>query len=350
MFGLGCLGAVIAFVLVANGAFLSFEAALLGIYAIAALGQEWLLGRTGQISLGAAAFMSIGAITTARVAAQPWGVFPLPLIISGIVGAAIGVVIGIPALRLKGLYLILSTLAFQYIVSFGAQQYQGINYEGGFPVPIASLGGVSFASGRPFFLLVVVCLALTIITLSGMYRTAPGRAWNAIRHDELAAAVIGVNVFRWKTLAFLGSSAITACAGSLFAYQTGIADGGTFSLGFALIIVVMIFVGGIGSMAGAVLGAAVVGLIPYAITQLSQHAGAFPSVSVWLQNNGFEVADAIYGAALLIVLLFEPKGIVGVLQGVESRVARRWRRGREPRPGPRGGQLTARVDVAGTEP
>jgi branched-chain amino acid transport system permease protein len=292
-----------------------YEASLVLVYAIAAVGQDWLVGRAGQISLGAAAFLAIGAYATAQSAGHSWAPFPVPLIVAAAFGGAIGVIVGISGLRFKGLYLALSTLALQFIVAYAVQQDQGLNLAG-FVVPEPHLWGIVFSAGRSFDLLLLVILGALMLVMNGMYRRAPGRAWSAIRQNEEAAAVAGVNVVRWKLVAFTGSSMVTAVAGGLLAYQQGRVTYQPFTLDLAVSVLVMVFVGGVGSLWGVVAGATLVMLLPYWLQNLTGALSNVGSISSWLVTNQSEVASAVYGLALVLVLLYERRGLAGLVRRV----------------------------------
>jgi branched-chain amino acid transport system permease protein len=299
-------------------AFNQYEACLIAVYAVAALGQDWLMGRAGQVSLGAAAFMAIGAYTTGGLANESWAPFPVPIAVSGIFGGAVGLLVGITGLRFRGLYLALSTLALQFIVAFAGQRYQGSN-EAGLVVGIPHLGSLNIGTGRGLLITLLVILVLVVLTLNGMYRRAPGRAWAAIKQNEQAAAVAGVNVTKWKLLAFVGSSAVIAIGGSMYAYVIGIVNYVPFSLDLAISILAAVFVGGLSSISGALIGAVLIVLLPNWLQDLSARLPGSGSGGSWLSNNSSQLAVAIYGLVLLLVLLFERDGIVGLVnRGVDQ--------------------------------
>jgi branched-chain amino acid transport system permease protein len=293
------------------GSYNQYEIALVLVFGIAALGQDLLMGRAGQISLGAAAFMAIGAYTTARLSVESWAPFPLPLIAAAVLGGVAGLIVGIAGLRFRGLYLILSTLVLQFVISFAGQEYQG-SQEQGFTVNTASLPGIEFGQGRPIMVLLFVVLGLVTLAFAGLYRRAPGRAWSAIRQNETAAAIAGIDVLRWKLLAFVASSAVIAVAGSMYAYVTGLVSYIPFNLDLAVSILVMVFIGGIGSMAGALIGATIVTLLPVWFQQSTTGLSSAPGIASWLSTNGPTLSTALYGLALLLVLLFERDGLVGL--------------------------------------
>jgi len=309
------------YILFGASAFNQYQASLVLVFAVAALGQDWLMGRAGQISLGAAAFMAGGAFITARISTESWAPFPLPIIISAVFGCVLGLIVGLTGLRFRGLYLALSTLALQFIVAFAAERYQGKN-EAGFVAAVPHLGGFKFATVQRLNLMFLIVLALVLLGLGGIYRRAPGRAWAAIRQDEVAAAVAGVDVVKWKLLAFVGSSGVIAVAGSLYAYQASTVTYIPFSISLAVSILVMVFIGGLGSMTGAIIGAVIVELLPDWLQSITNGLGGSSGLSAWLQTNHAELALAIYGLALLLVLIFERDGIVGLLNRLFNLVIR----------------------------
>ena len=330
--------AVVA-VFLGGSAYVLYEAVLVCIYAIVTVSQEWLFGRSGLVSLGPAAVMAVGAFTTATLSSEGWAVFPVPVLVSLVFGGIVGLIIGIPGLRFSGLYLMLTTLALQFIVAFAGQEYQGRNimHQAGIPVIPPHWGTLQLASSRSLFLICAVILGLILLALSALYRGVPGRIWNAIRQDEAAASVLGVNVARWKVAAFIGSSALTAVGGSLYAYQSALADYNSYSLDLSLALVVMVFIGGVGTMTGPIIGAAVIVLLPVGVSQLAGSLSGLPAVSAWLTTNEAILANGAYGFVLLLVLLFERDGIFGLLRrlGVACLRLSRWvragaRRGQPP--------------------
>jgi branched-chain amino acid transport system permease protein len=295
------------------GAFQLYLASELLIYAIAAVCLAWLQGRAGLVSIGSAALMGLGALTTAVLSGRSVP-FPLTLLASLLIGAIAGLVFGLPALRLRGIYLAFSTLAMQFIFVWGAERYQtGLGAAGlaGLIVLPPTIGGVTLMVGPTWDLLLFVVLALTVLGLNRILGKAPGRAWTALRDSESAASIMGVDVARAKLAAFVGSSAITALAGGFLAYFLQVVTYSTFSLDLALAFVVMIIVGGERSMVGALMGAALVTLTPYWLqtgTSLLPHdmpGYATISQSVLAINGG------IYGLILLFFIVYVPDGLAG---------------------------------------
>jgi branched-chain amino acid transport system permease protein len=314
----GSAAFVVAVVAVFFGgsSYVLYEAVLVCIYAIVTVSQEWLFGRVGLVSLGPAAIMAVGAYTTGTLSSEGWAVFPIPILVSLVFGAIVGLIIGIPGLRFSGLYLMLTTLALQFIVSFAGQEYQGRNLldQAGIPVIPPHWGSLQLTSSRSLLVISALILGLILLALSALYRGVPGRIWNAIRQDEAAASVLGINVARWKVAAFMGSSALTAVGGSLYAYQSALTDYNSYSLDLSLALVVMVFIGGVGTMTGPIIGAAVIVLLPVGVSQLANSLSGFSAASNWLATNEAIIANGAYGLVLLLVLLFERDGIFGLLR------------------------------------
>jgi branched-chain amino acid transport system permease protein len=319
--------AVCLWLFAGNNSYNLFLASTVVVYAIAAIGQDWLIGRAGQVSIGGAAFMGIGAFTTVATTNTPFGHFPIPLIIAALSGAIVGVVVGLPASRLGGLYLVLTTLALQFVFGFVAQEYQGSRL-GGIAAPALSLFGANLAGARSMFILDVVLLLVVVVLLHNLYRYAPGNMWRAIRDDPLAAGTMGISVARWRMLAFVGSSAVTAVAGCLFAYLVSVVSYTTFTLDLGISLIVMVYVGGVGAPLGIIVGAAVVTYLPNLLTDLTNLAPAGSSTNTFLQKNAGTLESLVYGLLLVIVLLFEPEGLAGIarrLLALASRLVRRAR-------------------------
>jgi ABC-type branched-subunit amino acid transport system permease subunit/ABC-type branched-subunit amino acid transport system ATPase component len=281
------------------------------VFALSALGLDWLMGRTGQVSIGNGALMAVGAYTTAISAQHSWAPFPVPLLLSGAFGAIAGLIVALPSLRLRGIYFALTTLALQFLVSFAAQEYErNSNQLSGLMAPPLRIFGHTFVYGPSYLALLAGILLVTLLLLSNMYRRLPGRMWLATKESELAASTIRVNVRRWKLVSFVGSSMLIAISGSLYAYYLGSVSSDTFSLTFAITFVVMTIVGGVNSMAGAIVGAALVTLAPQLLTTISDQV---PN-STWLHNNLPAINNGLYGLLVLIVLLYLPRGIVPSIQ------------------------------------
>jgi branched-chain amino acid transport system permease protein len=293
---------------------------LVAIYAVSALGLDWIQGRAGQVSIGSAAFMAIGAYTAAT--ASEHGVPLLGcLALAAVAGAIVGFAFGLPALRLRGLYLALSTLALQFFTQSATLEYESrTQHYGGFILPPPSIGGFTF-QGRSLMLALGVVLALTIIILQNIYSRGPGRIWLAVKEAEVAAAVMGVNVRRWKLAAFVQSSALISLSGGLLAYYTGSVFDSTFSLTFALSFVAIVIIGGLGSIAGVVAASFIVTVAPYFLSSLTGDLPSSAFGATWLSNNIYYINNAMFGVLVLVFLLYQPAGLAGVFSATSRRLA-----------------------------
>lgn len=305
-----CALVLILIALIADGsAFYVSVAGAAVVYAIATLGQGILIGKTGQVSLGGAALMAVGAYSAALITRiDAFAAFPVPLLFAALVGAAVGAVVALPGLRFRGLYLLLATLALQYVVVFAAGRLEqrpqflaGVVVENG---PGSSLLGY----GRPFVETSLAVLILVYVAVKLAYRGQPGRVLAAIGESEVAAAAMGIDVRRWKVAAFIVSSAVTAVAGALFAYYIGVITSASFDLTLAITILIMTFVGGAGTAGGPIVGAVVVTIFPYLTNNLANRVGT----DTWLGTNMPYLQVVVYGLALTLVLLYARSGLAGI--------------------------------------
>jgi branched-chain amino acid transport system permease protein len=281
--------------------------------AVGALALNLLTGLAGQISLGHAGFLAAGAFTTAMLVETGWG-SPLATIpAAALVGAALGVAVGIPALRLRGLYLALGTLAMHYVVLYVAGELQtrwGSNT--GYTIPAPRLfvlkGAVSW-----YYALMLVAVVVILVSVN-LERSRAGRAFMAIRDREIAAVSVGIDVARYKLLAFVTSSVITAVAGALFAYYRGFVSVEAFSFFLAVEYIAMVIIGGLGSALGAVLGALFVTLLPYVIDAAVGRLQLPGGTEYYL----FPAKFGAFGLLMAAFLIFEPEGLVGIWRRVRN--------------------------------
>jgi len=265
--------------------------------AIGALALNVLTGLAGQISLGHAGFLAAGAFTTAAL-----------------VGAALGLVVGIPSLRLKGLYLALGTLAMHHVVLYVAGEMQArAGGNTGFTIPPARVAGLVLRGTVGWYYAMLAAAAIVLVLTVNLQRSRAGRAWMAIRDRDVAAASVGINVARYKLSAFVWSSVVTALGGALFAYQRGFVSVEAFGFFVAIEYIAMIIIGGLGSALGAVLGAALVTLLPYAID------AAVATVSPGAADYYiFPAKFGAFGLLMALFLIFEPLGLVGIWRRVRN--------------------------------
>jgi branched-chain amino acid transport system permease protein len=277
-----------------------------GIAVIAALGLNILTGFTGQISLGNAAFLAVGAYTTAWLSGK--GVpFVVAMYVSGLVSALVGMVFGIPSLRLKGLYLAIATLAAHFIVEFTVVHWEavtgGVN---GISIEPARIGGFAFDTDRKLYYVILAAAIFHVWFAKNLFRTRLGKAFIAVRDHDISAEVMGVDVFRHKLYAFAVSSFFVGVAGSLLAYQAKIISPENFPLGVAIDQLGMIIIGGLGSILGSILGAAFITLLPEVLRIVtSALAGQLPQ----LVQLFAALKLGVFGLTIVLFLIFEPDGM-----------------------------------------
>jgi branched-chain amino acid transport system permease protein len=267
--------------------------------------------------------MAIGAFATGMLAGTPLAPFPIPLIVCAVVGWVVGLISGLPGLRFRGLYLLLASLALQFIVSAVATNYQNDYHPAGLPVPVLHMGSLNLGSGRPLYLALVVVFVIVYAIVAIVERSGVGLAWRAIRESEAAAAVSGVDVVRWKLYAFAASGAITAVAGSLYAYFVGVADSQAYGLSLSIALITMIYIGGIRSRLGALIGAVIITALPYVLqNNLAIWLTDLHLKASWYTSNQSEANAGLFSLLFLLVVLFEPEGIEGLLLKVERALRR----------------------------
>lgn len=274
-----------------------------------------LTGYAGQVSLGHAGLIAAGAFTVGILFKETGAQFWVTIPAAAAVGALIGVIFGLPSLRLRGLYLAVSTLALHFVVVYLGGEYETKRgFSTGVMIDAPKIGDFILRDRRIwYFVLLVFAVSALLISLN-LLRSRTGRAWGAIRAHETIAEALGIGVPGYKLLAFVISSAMTAVAGALFAYYRGFVSVEAFSLFLSIQYVAMIIVGGMGSLLGAILGAIFVTLLPYMI----EYAVA------WLPNARSYAGSlaafnyAAFGIVMILFLVFEPAGLVGIWRRVQS--------------------------------
>jgi len=274
------------------------------ILSIVGLGLMLLVGFTGQVSLGHAAFLGIGAYTHA-VLLHHGMPFVLSMAAATLLSAAVGVAVGFPALRLTGIYLAIATLAFAFIIEQVLIRWEHVTGGfKGFPVDRPEFFGISITDDTFFYYLTLFCLVLAVLAALNLLRSATGRAFIAIRDSEIAAQSMGVNLARYKTMAFAVSAGFTGFGGALFAHKIGYLAPDAFNILLSIQLLLMVVVGGLGSIHGAIYGAAFVGSLP----QLIAIGRDYLPDSI-ARQPGLE--PGLFGVILVFFILFEPLGIYG---------------------------------------
>ena len=274
------------------------------IYALVGMGLMLLTGYTGQISLGHAAFLAVGAYTEAVLQAKgvPFGV---SLLAAGALAGLAGIVIGLPALRLTGIYLAIATIAFGFIVQEVLARWESVTRgNSGITVKSISVGSFQFDAEWKLYYLALGLLVLAVTGVMNLLRAPTGRAFVAIRDSEISAQSMGIHLARTKTTAFALSAALTGIAGALYAHKVTFISPEQFGILLSIELAMMIFIGGIGSLHGAVYGAIFLIALPQLIAVAKDHLPAAIG-----HQTGLE--PTVFGLIMVLVILFEPLGIYG---------------------------------------
>ena len=288
------------------------------IFALAALGLNILTGYAGQLSLGSAAFMAVGAYAAYNFQVRVEGIpVLLSFILAGLTAAGVGILFGLPSLRIKGFYLAVATLAAQFFIVWCLTKFPYLSNNsssGVISVPNIEMFGFVFATPQSRYLFVLTLVSLLALAAKNMVRSTTGRAWMAVRDMDVAAEVIGIPLMRTKLLAFAVSSFYCGVAGALYAFcYLGSVEPDGFSLDMSFKILFMIIVGGVGSILGSFLGAAFILLLPIfldiALPWLAELVHLpFDSATV------SHIQLMVFGALIMFFLIVEPHGLARLWQ------------------------------------
>jgi branched-chain amino acid transport system permease protein len=314
--GLLALLAVLALVPLVAGTYWLDVLNRIGIAIIGALGLNILVGFTGQISIGHAAFLAVGAYTTAILEVKAGLPFWLAIPLAAAVTSVFGLFFGVPSLRLKGLYLAIATLAAHFITTYGIIHWERMtNGVLGFNVPAATLFGVPLDSDARIFYPIFALVIPAVLFAKNLFRTRVGRAFIAVRDRDVAAEVIGVSVYRYKLLAFVISSFYAGVAGGLMAHHSRIVFPDAFSLLVAIDYLAMIIIGGMGSILGSIYGAVFMTLLPEVLKlSATSLTGVYPNAFGLIAS----ARDIVFGLAIIFFLMYEPQGLARIWLRVRS--------------------------------
>ena len=286
------------------GKYYIFLFSLLAVYALVSLGLNLLMGYTGQIAAGHAGFLALGAYFTAIVGSLlQWLPCPVILLLAGLFSGIIGFILGIPILRLKGFYIAMATMAFGVVVSEVILQWSSLTGgDDGFNVPTATIAGFAFDNDlKLYYLVLSVTIVLTILA-KNLVSGYIGRAFIALRESEIAAQTIGIDLAKYKTIAFAISAFYTGVAGGLFAYLITFLSPDAFTLELSMDFIAMIVIGGMASILGSIIGAVI-------LTGMQQVLAGLLDLQI-----------LIFGISLIVFMIFMPRGISGMIYDFKERL------------------------------
>jgi len=288
----------------------------IGIAIIGAIGLNILTGHTGLISLGHGAFLGVGAYTSAILVSR----FDVPTLVAIACAVAVTVVIGtffgLPSLRLKGLYLAMATLAAQFILLYAFRNWEVVT--GGTDAVVVAhpeIFGWTLSSDFAWYWVIFAVAALVVLGARNLFRTGLGRAFHAVRDQDIAAAVMGIDVGRYKLLSFAISSGLVGLAGAMTAHYRTIVTWERFTLDVSVLYLAMIIVGGLGSVAGSVYGATFMTVLPAAIQQFARNVR---ETIPMLAREIPAIQLIVFGGVIVVFLLFEPRGLDRTWQRVKD--------------------------------
>ena len=280
---------------------------LMGITIIAATGLNILVGYCGQLSIGHAGFIAVGAYTSAVLTSRLGFPFLPALICSGLSAGIIGLIFGIPSVRVKGFYLAITTIAAQFIIMWIINHWTSVTGGfGGIRVPPASIGSISFISQASQFYLIMIITVIVVFFAKNLARGRTGRAFVAIRDNDLAAEVMGINLFRYKLIAFFVGCFLAGIAGSLYSNMFGHINTEFFKLSDSILYIGMIIIGGLGTTLGPILGSISIRGLEWIITEIAPALEGYLALPAGFTTG---LGPMVFGLAIILFLILEPRGL-----------------------------------------
>jgi branched-chain amino acid transport system permease protein len=281
------------------------------IFVVAGLGLNILTGYTGQVSLGHAAFMSVGAYTGAIIVTRAHLPFWIAIPAGGTMAAIIGTFFGIPSLRIKGFYLAIVTMAAQFIIEWTINHVTWISggVQASIYVPPPALGPWVLDSKMELYYLMLIITTAAIIFTLNLFRSPVGRAFIAIRDNDISAKIIGIPVFGYKLLSFATSSFLAGVAGVLYTFYMGIANYEQFLIIVSIELLAMVIIGGLGSVLGTIFGVIFIQTLPIWLRVLVEGAGG-----IFFDVSGIKyllamIQEIMFGVLIIFFLVVEPEGL-----------------------------------------
>ena len=287
---------------------------LVGTLAVGAIGLNILTGFTGKISLGHAALSAVGAFTAGNMMLLG-APFLVALLVAPLVAGLVSLPLGLIALRIKGLYLAIATLAMQFLVEWVLANWTAVTggFQGVIRFPREQIGPLDLGTPLGRYLFTFIILALSVVFAQNLFRSRSGRAFIAIRDQDLAAEGVGISQPRYLVRAFFISSAYAGIAGALYGLNVGLITNEAFTFDHSIEYLAMILIGGLGSVPGAIIGAAVIVMLPILLREGLGTVGMTiaPSVEVY-------ALLILYGLAILLILILEPRGLYGLYSNIRD--------------------------------
>ncbi len=284
---------------------------LILINLVAAIGLQILIGFTGLLSLGHAAFMGVGAYTSALLVTA-WGCpFILSIFLAGFVAAFFGLIVGIPSLRIKGFYLMVATLAFQFVIEYVIIHWDSVTRGiRGIELPIPHVFGISLQKNQAYFGLLFILAVFLMWGAKNIIRSKIGRAFIAIRDNDVSAEIIGIPIFPYKLLAFSISAFYAGVAGALHAGLLRTAIPEDYHFLNSIILLAMVLVGGLGRLVGTVFGVIFITLVPVLLDLIVSYiANVYdPNFTILLGP----LKEFVFGGLIVLFIIVEPEGLVGI--------------------------------------
>jgi branched-chain amino acid transport system permease protein len=294
------------------------------VHVILAVGLNILVGYTGQISLGHAGFFAIGAYGTALLMMKLQMPFMPAILLAAFIAAFFGFILGLPALRLEGPYLAVASLGFGMAIMHVIGHWQFFGGRTGIQVPLLDIGVPQLGFGfilqddwQKYYLILAIAVVM-VIAARNIMKTRVGRSFVAIRDSDIAAEVIGINLTIYKTLAFAISAFYAGIAGGLFGFVLGFFDPFTFNMMLSIIFLVMVVVGGLGSIAGPIMGAVLITYLQYSLLKNVAEIPIFGKFMLTVSSKWFTVVGLeningiVLGLIMIAIVIFEPLGMYGI--------------------------------------
>lgn len=297
-----------------SGQYVSYLVCLVLINIVSTTGLNILTGFTGLVSLGQAAFMGVGAYTVAILEINAGTPFILNLLVAGLVAALVGMVVGLPSLRVKGLYLAIATIAASVILHFVFANWTAVTGGvSGLSMPPATFFGIELVQPNQVYWIIMPVTVVMLFGAANLFRSRIGRAFIAIRDRDISAEVLGIRLLRYKLLSFAISSFYAGVAGGLWAYFFRVITPESFPLMMSIFFLAAIIVGGMGSILGGILGAIFMTMVPEVLKMMVGVLSPIWPDAVAVMSP---VRIIVFGALIILFLIFEPDGLAEIWRNI----------------------------------